>query len=366
MSVAQLALRLELARGDFVLRAEAELPLSGVTALFGASGSGKTSLLRCVAGLERRARGVVRFGGETWQDEKGRFVPPEQRGLGYVFQEPRLFPHLSVRENIAFGAPRSERRSARARASELAELLGITHLLERSVASLSGGEAQRVALGRALGARPRLLLLDEPLASLDDAGKQELLGALEALLERAPLPVLYVTHGTLEVARLADRVLSCVSGSVGALLPTAEALSELDPRAHPGEHLLSVLTGRLEGWDPVHRVAVYQCSGGSVRLPALSRPAAPEARIVVRSSDVALTLEPHARTSALNLVGVTVEAVRDLDEATVTLRCRFGDAPLLATLTRLSVAELGLAPGRQCYAQFKAAALGSPAASHPG
>ncbi|CAN7297517.1 ATP-binding cassette domain-containing protein [Phenylobacterium sp. LjRoot225] len=195
--------------GGLQLDAEAEVPAEGVTALIGPSGAGKTTLLRCLAGLAR-AEGEVMVGEAVWQDAR-RFVPPHRRGIGYVFQEPSLLAHLSVKRNLEFAARRAGERPGPAFDDAVA-MLGLEALLDRSPAALSGGERQRVAIARALLSRPELLLMDEPLSSLDAASKAELLPYLEALHRRLRLPILYVSHDALEIARLADRVLRMDGG----------------------------------------------------------------------------------------------------------------------------------------------------------
>lgn len=215
--------------GAFALDAQAEVPASGVTALVGASGSGKTTLLRRLAGLAR-AEGEVVVGETVWQDGR-RFVPPHRRGVGYVFQEPSLLPHLSVRGNLAFAAKRAGPGPGAA-FDEAVEMLGLQRLIDRSPAALSGGERQRAAIARALLSRPVLLLMDEPLSSLDAAGKAEVLPYLETLHRTLKLPILYVSHDALEVARLADRVLRIERGRLRGPpteLAGSDPLDLLDP-----------------------------------------------------------------------------------------------------------------------------------------
>ena len=221
----QIRFRLQGRFGGFRLDAAAQIPARGVTALVGASGSGKTSLLRCLAGLAR-AEGEVVVAGAVWQDTR-RFVPPHRRGVGYVFQEASLLPHLTVRGNLVYAARRAGNGAGPALA-ETAEMLGLSGLVDRHPAALSGGERQRVAIARALLAKPVLLLMDEPLSSLDPAGKAEVLPYLEALHRNLSLPILYVSHDALEVARLADRVLRIEAGRVRG--PASE-LADHDPLA---------------------------------------------------------------------------------------------------------------------------------------
>ncbi|CAN7424432.1 ATP-binding cassette domain-containing protein [Phenylobacterium sp. LjRoot219] len=222
----EIRFRLQGRFGGFVLDAEAAIPAQGVTALVGASGAGKTSLLRCLAGLAR-AKGEVSVGETVWQDVR-RFVAPHRRGVGYVFQEPSLLPHLSVRGNLAFAARRAGDGPGPA-FEEAVAMLGLERLIDRAPAKLSGGERQRVAIARALLSRPALLLMDEPLSSLDAASKAEVLPYLEGLHRSLRLPVLYVSHDALEVARLADRVLRMEGGRLRG--PATEVAGGADPLA---------------------------------------------------------------------------------------------------------------------------------------
>ena len=214
--------------GAFELAARATIPAQGVTALVGPSGSGKTTLLRCLAGLAR-AQGEVRVGEAVWQGGR-RFVPPHRRGVGYVFQEPSLFPHLSVRGNLAFAARRAP-PTAGPDFDEVVRMMGLERLLDRSPAVLSGGERQRAAIARALLSRPALLLMDEPLSSLDADAKGEVLPFLDELHRRLALPVIYVSHDAGEVARLADRVLRMRHGRIEGVAEVAggDPLALLSP-----------------------------------------------------------------------------------------------------------------------------------------
>ncbi|MBC7804061.1 MAG: molybdenum ABC transporter ATP-binding protein, partial [Candidatus Parcubacteria bacterium] len=209
--------RVRLARREFALSADFHAPGSGITALFGASGSGKTTLLRCIAGLERAPEGVISFDDECWQDEaKDIFVPPHRRACGYVFQEASLFPHLSVRRNLEYGEKRVPTGRRRLAFDQTVDLLGVAPLLGRRTENLSGGERQRVAIARALLVSPRLLLMDEPLASLDANRKGEILYYIERLRDELKLPILYVSHAVDEVVRLAGHVILLANGSIAA------------------------------------------------------------------------------------------------------------------------------------------------------
>jgi len=232
-----LTFRLNRRFGEFVLDCAAEIPGLGVTALVGPSGSGKTTLLRCLAGLVR-AEGRVSVGETVWQDER-RFLAPHRRGVGYVFQEPSLLPHLSVRQNLAFASRRAAPGEGPSLA-EVAEMLGLAALLERGPERLSGGERQRVAIARALLSRPVVLLMDEPLSSLDLASKAEVMPYLEDLHRRLRLPVIYVSHDAAEVARLADRVVRMRHGRLGPMV-------EVRPEPRAAKDPLALMTrGQVE------------------------------------------------------------------------------------------------------------------------
>jgi molybdate transport system ATP-binding protein len=219
----RLQARLQGRLGEFVLDAELDVPAEGVTALIGPSGCGKTTLLRCLAGFARLP-GRVAFRGEIWQDERT-FAPPHRRPVGYVFQEASLFPHLSVRGNLTYALKRAVRRGEAAAhgLDELVALLGLERLLDRATQKLSGGERQRVAVARALAAQPRLLLMDEPVSSLDPDGKAEVLDRLEPAMAQLRIPAIYVSHDPLDVTRLADRVLTMAAGRIAPAAPSRAA-----------------------------------------------------------------------------------------------------------------------------------------------
>lgn len=217
MGIAMIELRYKLTRSDFELNVQEQLPLKGVTAIYGHSGCGKSSLLRCIAGLESPTDAYLQVNGDTWESsEQGFRLPPHKRPVGYVFQEASLFDHLPVIKNLTFGAKRCGKPEAQAALDQAVELLGIKNLLNRMPANLSGGERQRVAIARALAVCPELLLMDEPLASLDIRRKREILPFLERLHRELEIPILYVTHSPAEVRRLADHLVIMDAGKVVA------------------------------------------------------------------------------------------------------------------------------------------------------
>ncbi|MDD3352304.1 molybdenum ABC transporter ATP-binding protein [Zoogloea sp.] len=356
MSVLRLALDLPLT--DFNLHADLTLPGRGVTALFGPSGSGKTTLLRCVAGLAR-GQGRVEVNGECWQDDARRvFLPVHRRPLGYVFQEPSLFPHLSVRANLEFGLRRIPPAERRVGWDVAMSLLGIGHLLERGPERLSGGERQRVAIARALLTSPRLLLMDEPLAALDAARKQEILPYLEGLHRELEIPVLYVSHSREEVARLADHLVLLDRGLVTASGAVAEILARTDLSLTRDEDAGVLLETRVEAHDEIHHLTRLAFSGGCLWVNHQQR--APGEMLLVRipARDVSLALEGGGPSSILNRLAGTVSGFAEAAHpAHCLVTLDVGGCLLLARITRKSRDQLGLIPGMAVVVQVKAVAL---------
>jgi molybdate transport system ATP-binding protein len=340
----------------FSLEVALELPGRGVTAIFGQSGSGKTTLLRCIAGLERAESGRLTFKGEVWQDERT-FLPVHQRPLGYVFQEASLFPHLTVLGNLRYGLTRSK-NTPEFSLEQAVELLGIGHLLERKPERLSGGERQRVAIARALAVCPRLLLMDEPLAALDLARKQEILPYLERLHDEMELPVLYVTHSPDEVARLADHLVIMENGRVLGYGPLAETLSRLDLPLRIGQERETVLEGTVAERDARWHLARVDFPGGSIWTRDRAIPLGRRVRVRVPSGGVSLCLTRPEETSILNILPGQVEEIGDDEHPGLSLvRVRLGSAAVLARVTKRSQAALALKPGQAVWVQIKSAAV---------
>jgi molybdate transport system ATP-binding protein len=353
--------RFNVAHPGFALAAELELPGRGVTALFGPSGSGKTTCLRAVAGLERAPGGYLSVNGECWQDDaKGVFLPTCKRALGYVFQEANLFAHLSVRGNLEFGLRRSggERRAGVALLDQVVALLGIAHILDRMPARLSGGERQRVAIARALVTRPKLLLMDEPLAALDVQRKAEILPYLERLHDELDIPVLYVSHSPDEVARLADHLVLLSEGRVQASGPLSETLARLDLPLATTDEAGVVLDGVVSRYDGHYGLLQLDFPGGCVHVPHGMVPLGGRMRFRVRARDVSLTLSRQEDTSITNILPATVVGhTQGESPAHVTVRLDAAGTPLLARITRRSRDQLGLVRGKAVWAQIKAVAL---------
>jgi len=359
-----LQIRLRLPRADFVLDVNVCLPGQGISVLFGASGSGKTSLLRCVAGLERAQHARLALGQEVWQDDSASFfVPTWRRPLGYVFQEASLFEHLDVRGNLQFGLQRAKSASGALVLQKAIDLLGIGDLLARRPSELSGGERQRVAIARALATQPRLLLLDEPLASLDHARRQEVLPWLERLRDELHIPMLYVTHSLDEVARLADTLVLLERGQVRACGPVAEVLAGGGaPGAAAtdllGEGLGTLLRATVAERDARWQLARMDFEGGSLWLRDTGLALGESVRLRVLARDVSIALEQPRDTSIQNLLPCVVEALEpDAHPSQQRVRLQCGSSTLLARITARSADALALAPGQSVWAQVKSVAL---------
>lgn len=349
-----LGVRVRHVLGAFSLDVDFRAPPSGVTALFGPSGSGKTSVLRAVAGLLRAADARIEFDGQCWQEtSRGMFVPPHRRACGYVFQEASLFPHLTVRRNLEYGwkrVPASERRIP---FDQAIELLAVAPLLERLPSNLSGGERQRVAIARTLLASPRLLLMDEPLASVDEARKAEILYYIERLRDELKLPIVYVSHSVDEVVRLADNIVRMADGRVldaGPILGRLQDGTVFDTRV--AEHDLAWGLTRLE------------FAGGSLYAPDVDALVGERVRVRIRARDVSLALVAPLEASFLNVIPGTVAAISQGDGASAEVELEVGGAPLVARVTRKSIASLGLAPGKRAYALIKSVAIDRPSVGY--
>jgi molybdate transport system ATP-binding protein len=352
--------RLALAFPAFDLEVDLELPGAGVSALYGPSGSGKTSCLRCFAGLEPGCRGRIVIGGELWQDDTPqagprRFLPPHRRSYGMVFQDARLFPHLTVRGNLQYAVRRASGPET-VPFDEAIRLLDLGDLLERGTARLSGGERQRCAIARALLTRPRLLLLDEPLAGLDEARKVELLPYLERLRDTLSIPMIYVSHSMREVARLADHLVLLERGRVQASGPIGRITARTDLALSQGEQAGVVLQAICAGHDEEFALSRVQFDGGSLWLPRVACDAGRPLRVRIAASDVSLALVPPQSTSILNVLPATVTERRDDDAGRSLVQLDLGGTRLLARVTRRSAAALDLRPGLAVYAQIKGVA----------
>lgn len=345
-------------QGAFPL--EARFESSGrLTALFGPSGSGKTSLINIVAGLIRPVRGRVVVDGRVLVDtERGVFVAKHRRRIGMVFQDARLFPHMSVAHNLRYGGWFTAPAERYAEMDKVVDLLGISHLLERRPSHLSGGEKQRVAIGRALLASPRLLLMDEPLAALDEARKAEILPYIERLRDQSRIPIIYVSHSVAEVSRLASDVAILSGGKVAAFGRTAQIMQRLDllPTDERGEGG-AVLDMRIARHDKGFGMTVLASAAGEIRVPRLERGVGAAVRVRVRARDVMVATERPRGLSALNMLAGRIAAIEPDEGVTASVRIDCNGIAVLARITRQSAAALGLRPGLEVFAVVKTVSL---------
>lgn len=330
----------------------------GVTALFGRSGSGKTSMVRIIAGLSRPQQGRVLLDGDTLLDtERGRSVPTHRRRFGYVFQEPRLFPHLSVRRNLAYGRWFAGLSVRQEELDRVVQMLGIGPLLDREPDALSGGERQRVAIGRALLSNPRLLLMDEPLSALDEERKAEILPYLERLRDEAGVPIVYVSHSVAEVSRLADRIVLMNEGRVTAVGAPSEILKGRALTAAERKEAGSILAGTVETIDARYGLSTVKLSRTSIIVPDHDLGPGSVVRLRVLERDVMIATVRPEGLSALNILAAEISAVEDEGGGSVRVELASGSDRIFSRITSLSRERLGLSVGQPVYAVIKSVAV---------
>lgn len=349
--------RFKLTYPGFTLDVDLDIPSEGTTALFGSSGSGKTSLLRAMAGLERVPSGRLVVDGEVWQDDEI-FLPTHQRPIGYVFQEASLFAHLTVMDNLRYGMKRSAAGGKHVNLDRAIELLGIGHLLERKPDRLSGGERSRVGIARALAVDARLLLMDEPLAALDVRRKKEILPYLERLREELDIPILYVSHSPEEVARLADHIVALEGGRALANGPLMETLARLDLPIRLGEDAGAILEAVVGEIDQAWRLMRVDFPGGSLWARDMGLQVGKRVRVRVLARDVSLARQRSEQISIQNILPCRVDAVADDDHPGLALvRVKVGESILLARLTKRAASQLGIVAGEALWVQVKSVAM---------
>jgi molybdate transport system ATP-binding protein len=353
------------AKNTFELDIDIDIPGQGITAIFGESGSGKTSLLRCIAGLQKNASGCLNVNGELWQDGS-LFVPTYKRSLGYVFQEATLFEHLSAMGNLRYAIKRSNQHFNPALLEQVVSVMGIEGILEQFPQQLSGGEKQRVAIARALLSQPKLLLMDEPLASLDTPRKLEILPYLERLRSSFNMPILYVSHAVDEIVRLADHAVIMQKGKVIAQGGITELFSRADLPLGVSNEVGAILECKVVQRDTQWHLMQVAFDGGELWLPNVENKQnhlhghtqSHTQRIRVLASDVSLTLAPHTDSSILNVLsGKIAEIINDQDPAMSLVRLKVGESYLLARLTKKSLQNLALTLGKSIWLQIKSAAI---------
>lgn len=343
-------------QGDFTLDASFDIG-RGLTALFGPSGSGKTTLVNIVAGLVRPMEGRVVFDGENWSDTERRvFLPPHRRRIGYVFQEGRLFPHMTVLQNLRYGENRLPKGERREDLDRVTELLGIAPLLDRRPAHLSGGEKQRVALGRALMASPKLLLMDEPLSALDQDLKMQILPYIERIRDDVGVPILYVSHSLDEVARLATGVVTFDHGKATAVgLP--DAMLATIARGTGDLPAGNFIEATVTGHDDRDGLTEAQATAGPIVLRRTDVAIGARIRVFVPVSDIVVATGPAEGLSALNRLAGIVADIHDNGQGAVALTVDCGGERLVAELTRRSVTQLALVPGMRVHLLFKTVSI---------
>ena len=358
-------LQINIARSAFQLNLDIQLPGQGITAIFGPSGSGKTTLLRAVAGLEKNPQGLIQIGENIWQDTKqGIYIPTWQRPLGYVFQESSLLLHLSVVENLNFGLKRvlkaanSAPTAANKALQASIELLGIGGLLQRMPDDLSGGERQRVAIARAIAMQPQLLLMDEPLASLDAARRQEIFPWLARLRDELKMPMLYVTHSAEEVTRLADHLVVLDQGHVKAQGSVSAVLTQVVNPVVVGEDAGALIAGCIGAVDAQWHLSRVDFDGGCIWMRDAGLPVGKAVRIRILARDVSLAISEPTNTSIQNQLRGSIQSMtpdKHPSQVMVVLKC--GAEEVLARVTKRAVDELALQVGMPVWAQVKSVAL---------
>ncbi|HKU86389.1 MAG TPA: molybdenum ABC transporter ATP-binding protein [Casimicrobiaceae bacterium] len=345
-------------RGDFALDVKfaANAPIVG---LFGRSGAGKTTVVNAIAGIGKPSRGTIRVNGHVLFDAaRGIDLPPERRRIGYVFQDGLLFPHLDVEANLLYGQ-RRRTSSERVIADErVIELLGLQRLLRRKPATLSGGEKQRVAIGRALLAQPRILLMDEPLASLDVARRREIMSYVERLRDELAIPIVYVSHAVDEITRLADVIVVLAEGKSVAVGTAGDVLGRLDlPAATGGDEAGAIVEARVARHDAERLLTTLAFDGGELHVPRIASAVGERVRARIMARDVSLALRRPQAISILNVLEGTVSAIGDQSGAIVDVQAAIGAALVNARLTRHSARDLDIRVGRAVFVLVKAVAL---------
>ena len=332
---------------------------SGITALFGRSGSGKTTLINAIAGLVTPDDGTISVNGMCLFDRaRGIDVPVRRRRVGYVFQEGRLFPHLTVRANLRYGFDLAKADGRYIEFGKVVELLGLEALLERRPAKLSGGEKQRVAIGRALLASPRLLLMDEPLAALDHARKQEVLRYIARLHQEISVPIVYVSHAVEEVVQLAETVVLMAAGRVVASGAVGEVMGRADLRAQGIDFEGgTVIEARVAAYDSAYDLATLEFAGGQLKVPGIAAAVGEAVRVRIRARDIAIALTEPADISVLNVLHGSVVDVHAGDDARAVVRVKVGMTVLTSRITRYSADRLKLVPGCPVCVLIKAVSL---------
>jgi len=351
-----LELQLSLGYQEFHLDLDLCLPIAGVTAVYGPSASGKTTLLRAIAGLEKSPYGTIKFNQQVWQTET-EFLPTHRRGLAYVFQEPSLFEHLSVRANIEYAFKRVPDAQKVISPKHVINELGLSNLLERAPQTLSGGEKQRVAIARAVCSNPKLLLMDEPLSALDQASKSQILPMIVSLHQKFAIPIIYVSHAIDEVARLADHLVLLERGRVVASGDIQSMLTKLDLPLAKRADAESLIEAVVAEHDDEFNLTYLESPLGRFSVLKRSLAIGQNVRILIAARDVSLTLEQQSGTSILNIFEAEVDQINQDQASQVTVRLISNNVPVLARITKKSAVLMNLKIGDLIYLQAKSVAI---------
>jgi molybdate transport system ATP-binding protein len=355
MNTLQLQLDYDL-DGSFNLTIDCHIPATGITAIFGPSGCGKTTLLHCIAGLKKAQKdSLIRFAQSDWQSSS-QFVPPWLRRIGFVFQDARLFPHLTVLQNLNYAV---DRRASDSRISlqDVVQWLQLTPLLERPPERLSGGQIQRVAIARALLCAPQLLLMDEPLANLDHSARQECLHYLTALRNNVDLPILYVSHDMEELSQIADHLVLMEQGRIVQQGPLLALCSRLDTSYSEQEQAAAILEGTVTRHDEEFELTEIDVAGEIIYVSHLPVEFGAQQRLRIPARDVSVCKEKPTDSSILNIVAVKIAEITLSTSGRTLLRLSLGDQYLLARITQKSAQQLQLKVGDKVFAQIKSVAL---------
>ncbi len=353
----ELAAKIQCQRGeDFLLDVDTSIPLQGVTGIYGPSGCGKTSLLYCLAGLLDVASSTEVYLNEDCWQAPARHLPTEQRGIGVVFQDAQLFPHLSVRGNLNFALQRCHRVGGPS-LQQVCQWLALEPFLERGISELSRGQQQRVAIARSLLNSPVLLLLDEPLANIDLTSRQEIMQHLQTINRELAIPMVYVSHSMEELAQLADRLLVMEAGKIIAEGSTVDLSSRLELAIAHEEQAAAIVEATLSQHDLAYGLSELELEGQTLFIAHTDAAQGSISRLRIPARDVSLCLEPPGQTSILNVLRCTVAEIEPGAQSRSLVRLQLGQQFLLARLTRKSIDRLNLREGMTVYAQIKSVAL---------
>lgn len=354
-------------KGNFILKAALAIPDTGITVITGPSAAGKTTILKLIAGILTPEEGIITVSGTTWIDtDRGINLPPSARNAGYVFQDGRLFPHLSVEGNLRYGLKRSRRKKERLSFDSVIGILGLGELLQRNVSMLSGGQRQRVAIGRALLSQPDMLLMDEPLSSLDEEARANLTGLIRHIVREIRIPTLYVSHAQNEIVGLADHIIYIRDGEIPFQGALSGALLHPDlPYLHR-ESACSVIEGEVINYDEAYHLTTFMTPLGLLKVS--SHPLKGKCRLVLHAHDISLSKKMPDASSISNHFTAIIRSIEKSEDSaligTVRVLIEKGGVRVVATITEKSAATLDLRVGGQVHAQIKAISLKAVASDY--